>query len=67
MSKHIESKKTAINCLPEKVYNFLGNFDNFGSLLPEQVSEWQSTGDSCSFEVKDFQKSGCAMLIKHLS
>ncbi|MFZ4547419.1 MAG: hypothetical protein ACOYN4_08290 [Bacteroidales bacterium] len=58
MSKHIESKKTPINCPHEKVYHFLGNFDNFGSLLPEQVSEWQSTGDSCSFEVKGLPKIG---------
>ncbi len=58
MSKHIESKKTTINCIAEKIYNFLGNFDNFNSLLPEEVGEWQSTGDSCSFMVKGLPKIG---------
>jgi carbon monoxide dehydrogenase subunit G len=58
MSRRIESDKVIINCLPEKVYNFLGNFDNFTSFLPEQVAHWQSTGDSCSFEVKGLATLG---------
>ena len=58
MSRHIESQRTDINCEPEKVYNFLGSFDNFETLLPEQVENWQSTGDSCSFEVKGFAALG---------
>jgi hypothetical protein len=58
MSKHIESEIVTINCLPEKVFNFIGNFDNFAKLLPEQVENWQSTGDSCSFEVKGLATLG---------
>jgi len=58
MSRRIESQKIIINCLPEKIYNFLGNFDNFTALLPEQVANWQSTGDSCSFEVKGLATVG---------
>jgi hypothetical protein len=58
MSRHIESQRTDINCEPEKVYNFLGSFDNFETLLPEQVENWQSTGDSCSFEVKGLAALG---------
>ena len=58
MSRQIESEKIVINCQAEKVYSFLGNFDNFESLLPEQVSDWQSTGNSCSFEVKGLAKIG---------
>jgi carbon monoxide dehydrogenase subunit G len=58
MSRRIESQQVIINCLPEKVYNFLGNFDNFASLLPEQVANWQSSGDSCSFEVKGLATLG---------
>jgi len=58
MSRHIESQKVIIHCKPEKVYNFLGNFDNFTSLMPEQVANWQSTGDSCSFEVKGLATLG---------
>jgi len=58
MSRHIESEKIIINCATEKVYYFLGNFDNFTSILPGQVENWQSTGDSCSFEVKGLATLG---------
>jgi hypothetical protein len=58
MSKRIESIKTPINCAAEKVYYFLGDFDNFTHLLPEQVDGWQSSGDSCTFEVKGLPKIG---------
>lgn len=58
MSRRIESQKVMIHCPAEKVYTFLGNFDNFTSLMPEQVVNWQSTGDSCSFEVKGLATLG---------
>ena len=58
MSKRIESEKIIINCQAEKIYNFLGSFDNFSSLMPEQVINWQSTGDSCSFEIKGLATLG---------
>lgn len=58
MSKRIESEKVTINCAAEKVYNFIGNFDNFTALLPDKVENWQSTGDSCSFEVKGLATLG---------
>jgi len=58
MSKRIESQKVAINCVSEKVYSFLSNFDNFYTLLPDQVANWQSTGDSCRFEVKGLATIG---------
>ena len=58
MSRRIESQLTMINCQPQKIYDFLTNFDNFGHLLPEQVANWQSTGDSCSFDVKGLATIG---------
>jgi len=58
MSRRIESEIVTINALPEKVYNFISNFDNFTNLVPEQVENWQSTGDSCSFEVKGLATLG---------
>jgi carbon monoxide dehydrogenase subunit G len=58
MSRRIESEKMIINCLPQKVYDFLGDFDNFTRLLPGQIANWQSTGDSCSFEVKGLATLG---------
>lgn len=64
MSRRIESQKAIIRCQPEKVFNFLGNFDNFTSLLPEQVANWNSTGDSCSFEVKGLAALGLRITSK---
>ncbi len=64
MSRRIESDKVIINCKPEKVYNFISNFDNFTKLLPEQVENWQSTGDSCSFEVKGLATVGLRIIGK---
>jgi carbon monoxide dehydrogenase subunit G len=64
MSRRIESQKVAIDCTPEKIFNFLGNFDNFEKLLPEQVANWQSTGDSCSFQVKGLATIGLRITTK---
>jgi carbon monoxide dehydrogenase subunit G len=64
MSKRIESENVNINCQSEKVYNFIGNFDNFAKLLPDQVQNWQSTGDSCSFEVKGLATLGLHIIAK---
>lgn len=58
MSRKIESQKEIINCNSQKIYDFLADFDNFSSLLPSQVENWQSTGDSCSFEIKGLATLG---------
>jgi len=34
------------------IYHFLNDFNNFEKLLPEQVINWQSTQNSCSFTIK---------------
>ncbi len=49
---HIESDIAEIKNSPEKVYNFLSNLNNFKMLMPEQVINWKSTEDSCSFTIK---------------
>lgn len=33
-------------------YSFLSDFNNFEKLMPEQVVNWQSTTDKCSFTIK---------------
>lgn len=58
MSRRIESEETLINCYPEKVFKFIGNFDNFTRLLPSEVANWKTDGDSCSFEVKGLATIG---------
>lgn len=64
MSKRIESDKVIINCPAEKVFDFLSNFNNFSSLMPEQVINWQSAGDSCSFEIKGLATLGLRIIEK---
>lgn len=48
---NIESKIVLIQAKPEDVFNFLNDFNNFGKLMPEQISNWQSTKDTCSFTI----------------
>jgi len=48
----IESDIAEINNSPQKVYNFLSDMNNFGKLMPEQVINWKSTEDTCSFTIK---------------
>lgn len=50
--KEIASEKLTINCPQEKIFQFLSNFNNFGKLMPEQIINWQSTEDTCSFTIK---------------
>lgn len=64
MSRHIESQQVSINCPAEKVFNFLGDFKNFGHLLPEEVINWKTDGETCSFEVKGLATLGLRMIEK---
>ena len=50
--KEIESEKLIITCPQEKIFNFLSDFNNFGKLMPEQIINWQSTENTCSFTIK---------------
>lgn len=34
-----------------ETFEFLSKLDNFGQMLPEQVTNWQATSDSCSFDI----------------
>jgi hypothetical protein len=48
----IESDIAEIKNSQEKIYNFLSNLNNFEKLMPEQVINWKSTDNSCSFTIK---------------
>jgi len=50
--KRFESKKVRIDRKPEEVFNFLADFDNFKELMPEQVINWQSDHETCSFTIQ---------------
>jgi hypothetical protein len=48
-----KSPKTPVQAGISEVYAFLSNFNNFENLMPEQqISNWKSTEDSCSFTIK---------------
>jgi carbon monoxide dehydrogenase subunit G len=60
----IESDKTIVNKSPEEVFNFLSNFNNFEKLMPEQVTNWKSTEDECSFTISGMASLGMKILEK---
>lgn len=47
----IESDKVIIENSAENLFKCLINFNNFEHLMPEQVNDWESTEDSCSFNL----------------
>jgi carbon monoxide dehydrogenase subunit G len=55
---HIETEK--VNCAQpaEKLYTFLSDFNNFKALMPPQVSNWQSTEDTCTFTINNMATVG---------
>lgn len=60
----IESNKTSVNKSSEEVFNFLSNFNNFQKLMPEQVTNWQSTEDECSFTIAGMASLGMKIVEK---
>ncbi|HLG03657.1 MAG TPA: SRPBCC family protein [Bacteroidia bacterium] len=47
----IESDIVKIEQPVEKVFGFLSDFNNFQTLMPPQVTNWESTHETCSFTV----------------
>jgi len=48
----IEGKPSTISQSIEKVYNFLADFNNFEPLMPDQITNWVSDKESCSFTIQ---------------
>ncbi len=48
----IEGKPATINKDIVSVYNFLTDFNNFKTLMPDQITNWESDKDSCSFTIQ---------------
>ena len=53
MNFKISTDKTVVNKSSKKIFSFLGNFENFEKLMPEQVSNWNATELDCSFTIKN--------------
>ncbi len=61
----VVSKICSINKSNEKVYEFIGDFNNLKQLIPpDKVSDIQATQDTCSFTVKDIGKVGMKIIEK---
>ena len=50
--KKLESKKQIVNASAAEVYTFLNDFNNLEKLMPEKVSNWSSTADTCKFTIQ---------------
>lgn len=53
-----DSDEVNINRSSSFVYDFLSDFNNFEKLMPPQISEWQSDGESCSFNIQNMATLG---------
>ncbi|HEX5003008.1 MAG TPA: hypothetical protein VFW78_10980 [Bacteroidia bacterium] len=56
----IESDKVAIDRPQKELFEFLSDFNNFKMLMPEQVTDWISDAQSCSFTIKGMASLGMA-------
>ncbi|MEO5570273.1 MAG: SRPBCC family protein [Bacteroidia bacterium] len=54
----IESEKVSINKSQSEVFLFLSDFNNYKLLMPEQVVDWKSSNDECSFTIKGMASLG---------
>lgn len=48
---HFESKNFYINKSSSIIYTYLSDFRNFGTVMPEQIKDWQATEDTCKFTI----------------
>ena len=60
----IESEIVEINNSAENIFNYLSDFKNFEKLMPEQVTNWTSTSDECSFSIKGMATIGMKIIEK---
>ena len=60
----IESDIVQIENSTANIFNYLSNFNNFKQLMPEQVSNWQSTADECTFTINGMATIGMKIVEK---
>jgi|AntAceMinimDraft_16_1070373.scaffolds.fasta_scaffold28131_2 hypothetical protein len=54
----VKSKKIIINSSCEDLFIFISNLNNFKKLMPEQIVNWKSTNNTCSFTIKEMADIG---------
>jgi hypothetical protein len=52
------SDQVAIERSDAFVFGFLSDFNNFQKLMPPQVTDWKSDGESCSFTIQNMATLG---------
>lgn len=48
---HIEIEKREIHASQEQVYAYLCDFNNYKELMPDSITHWESTADSCALQM----------------
>lgn len=54
----LQSDKVPVAGSAEHVYGFLSDFNHFKDLMPDQVTNWQSTESECSFTIAGMASLG---------
>jgi hypothetical protein len=49
----IESNPVDVQTSATNIFAYLSDFNNFGKLMPPQITNWQSTTDTCSFTIEN--------------
>jgi carbon monoxide dehydrogenase subunit G len=57
----LESDQVTVNKTAKEIFDFLSDFNNYQRLMPEQVTDWKSTSDECSFTIKGMASLGMKM------
>lgn len=61
----IESRIGIIRESEEKIFKFLSDFNNFRNVIPEEhVKNWESTDDTCKFDVENIGSIGLKIIEK---
>lgn len=60
----ISSEKVNVQKSAADVYQFLSDFNNFQQLMPEQVTNWKSTSEECSFTIAGMASLGMKIIEK---
>jgi carbon monoxide dehydrogenase subunit G len=54
----LRSDQVTVNKSAAAVFGFLSDFNHFKDLMPEQVTNWNSTSDECSFTIAGMASLG---------
>ena len=54
----IESKTVNVARSQQDTFEFLSDLNNIGSLMPDQVEDWECDGETCSFKIKGMASLG---------